>query len=415
MRANHRSRAERKTDTTPHMSEKASDCRTVRTFGPLSGKILISANTSWNIRNFRAGLIHAIRERGHEVLAASPTDAHSPRLEELGCRHLSLPMDNKGASPIRDLGLFLRYVRLLRRERPDVFLGYTIKPNIYGSLAARLLRIPVINNVSGLGTAFIRDNWLTRIVKALYRLALRSSARVFFQNEDDRSLFVELKLAQPEQTALLPGSGIDLEQFRPRQTESPQPGAPCFLLIARLLWDKGVGEFVDAARIVKTNFPDARFQLLGFLDAENRTAISKATVDEWVSEGIVEYLGVADDVRPFIAASDCVVLPSYREGTPRTLLEAAAMGKPLVTTDVPGCREVVEHGKNGFLCEVRNPADLAQKLLDFIGLSDVQRSRMGQASRVKVERQFDENIVIQRYLETIEEILKAKGKGVAGR
>ncbi len=377
---------------------------------PPRGKIFISINTSWNIYNFRAGLIRAFCEQGYEVVAASPTDAYSPRLEALGCRHLPLPMDTKGTSPLRDFSLFLRYLRVFRHERPDVFLGYTIKPNVYGSLAAHLLHVPVVNNVSGLGTTFIRKSWLTRIVKALYRLAFRSSATVFFQNEDDRSLFVELKLVQPEQTALLPGSGIDLVQFRPKQTKSPQPGAPCFLLIARLLWDKGVGEFIDAARIVKIRFPDARFQLLGFLDAENRTAISKATVDEWVSEGIVEYLGVADDVRPYIVASNCVVLPSYREGTPRTLLEAAAMGKPLIATNVPGCCEVVEHGKNGFLCKVRNPTDLAQKILDFIDLSDEERIRMGQAGRVKVEREFDENIVIQRYLETIEEVLKAKGK-----
>ena len=373
-------------------------------------RILISTNTAWNIHNFRAGLIRAFLEHGFEVIAASPVDAYSPRLAELGCRHLSLPMDNKGTSPFKDLGLFLRYLLLLRRERPDVYLGYTIKPNIYGSLAAHLLHIPVVNNVSGLGTAFIAKSWLTRFVKALYRLALRSSATVFFQNEDDRALFVERKLVQHNQTTLLPGSGIDLEQFRPEQTKYPQPGAPCFLLIARLLWDKGVGEFVDAARIVKTRFPNARFQLLGFLDAENRTAISKSTVNEWVRDGSIEYLGVTDDVRPYIAASDCVVLPSYREGTPRTLLEAAAMGKPLIATDVPGCREVVEHGKNGFLCEVQNPADLAEKILDFIDLSDEERIQMGQASRVKVEREFDENIVIQRYLETIEEILKAKGK-----
>jgi glycosyltransferase involved in cell wall biosynthesis len=376
-------------------------------------KILISVNTSWNIYNFRAGMIRAFLKQGYEVIAASPTDAYSPHLEDLGCRHLPLPIDNKGTSPLRDLGLFLRYLRLLRRERPDVFLGYTIKPNIYGSLAAHLLRIPVVNNVSGLGTAFIAKSWLTRIVKALYRLAMRSSATVYFQNEDDRNLFVDLKLVQPEQTALLPGSGIDLKQFHPKQTESPQPGAPCFLLIARLLRDKGVGEFVDAARIVKSHFPDARFQLLGFLDAENRTAISKSIVDEWVQEGVVEYLGVADDVRPYIAASDCAVLPSYREGTPRTLLEAAAMSKPLITTDVPGCREVVDHGKNGFLCEAQDSADLAQKILDFIDLSDEERIRMGQASRVKVEREFDESFVIQSYLKTIKEILKDKEKRVA--
>ena len=379
----------------------------------LRPKILISANTSWNICNFRTGLIGTLVEQGYEVVAAAPLDAYSPRLKEMGCRHLPMPMDNKGASPFSDFGLFLSYLRLLGRERPDIYLGYTIKPNVYGSLAAHWRYVPTVTNVSGLGTAFIHDSFLTGFVKALYRLSLRSSQTVFFQNEDDLNLFVDLKLVQPEQTALVPGSGVDLEQFYPKKTVSPQSGAPCFLLSARLLWDKGVGEFVDAARIVKTRFPDARFQLLGFLDAENRTAIPKATVDEWVREGIVEYLGVTDDVRPYIAASDCVVLPSYREGTPRTLLEAAAMAKPLITTDVPGCREVVDHGKNGFLCEVQNSADLAQKMLNFIDLCDEERIRMGQASRIKVEREFDENFVIQSYLETIKEILKLKEQRLA--
>lgn len=369
-------------------------------------KILISINTSWNVYNFRSGLINALAQHGYEVTAASPTDDYSSRLAELGCVHLPLPMDSKSTSPLKDLALFWRYLQLLRRERPDVFLGYTIKPNVYGSLAAHVLSIPVINNISGLGTAFIRDSWLTGIVKALYRLALRSSSRVFFQNDDDLNLFVEHKLVQLDQTALLPGSGIDLAKFQPQALPSPfAPRAPRFLLITRLLWDKGVGEFVDAARIVKAKFPDARFQLLGFVDVDNRTAISRSTIDEWIREGIVDYLGVANDVRPCIAASDCVVLPSYREGTPRTLLEAAAMGKPLITTDVPGCREVVDHEQNGFLCQARNPDDLADKMLDFINLSDSQRTAMGEASRKKVERQFDENIVIESYVETLEEIL----------
>lgn len=374
----------------------------------MSGKILISLNSSWYIYNMRAGLLRALIDGGFDVIAAAPLDGHESKLEAMGCRLIALSVDNKGTNPLRDSILCLRYLRLFRRESPDVFLGYGIKPNVYGSLAAHLLGIPVINNISGLGTTFIRDTWLTPIAKALYWLALRSSTTVFFQNQDDRDLFVILKLVRPEQTALLPGSGINLEEFRPLPAVSYEPKAPRFLLIARLLWDKGVGEFVDAARIVKTAFPEAQFQLLGSLGVENRTAISKTTVTEWVEEGVVEYLGATDNVKPHIAASNCVVLPSYREGTPRTLLEAAAMGKPLIATDVPGCREVVDHGRNGFLCEVRNPEDLAQKLLEFMNSSDKERAQMGQESRAKVERQFDETIVIARYLETIEEILQNK-------
>jgi len=338
------------------------------------------------------------------VIAAAPADGYEARLETMGCRFVPLPMDNSGTNPIRDGLLFLRYLMLLRRERPDVFLGYTIKPNVYGSLACHRLGIPVINNVSGLGTAFIRSTWLTRWVKALYRWALRSSTVIYFQNEDDRTLFVEGSLVRTEQTRLLPGSGIDLDRFKPQPRGTGS--APVFLLVARLLWDKGVGEFIEAAGIVKARFPRARFQLLGFLDAGNRTAVPRASVERWVAEGMVEYLGDTDDVRPFVAASDCIALPSYREGTPRSLLEAAAMAKPIVTTDVPGCRQIVDDAENGYLCEARNAGDLAQKLLRFIELPPAAKQHMGEMGRLKVEREFDEQIVILEYLGAIRRLLE---------
>ena len=367
---------------------------------------MISINSSWNVYNFRGGLIHGLRQRGYEVVAAAPLDDYSDRLATLGCRHIALPMDSNGSSPFRDGLLFLRYLRLLRRERPDAFLGYTIKPNIYGSLAAHLLGIPVINNVSGLGTAFIRDTWLTRLVKSLYRRAFRSSRTVFFQNTEDRDLFVASGLTAAGRAALVPGSGVDLEKFQP-QPPSARPGAsasPCFLLVARMLWDKGVGEYVEAARLVKKRFPGARFQLLGFINAGNPVAITRAEMDAWVREGVVEYLGTTDDVRGFIARADCVVLPSYREGTPRTLLEAAAMARPLITTDAPGCRNVVDDGVNGFLCAVRDASDLAAKLIAFASLDPDRRSEMGRASRLKAEAEFDERIIVDRYLAALDAI-----------
>ncbi len=339
-------------------------------------------------------------------MAAAPADDYSSRLGELGCRYISLPVDNKGSSPIQDALLFLRYLNLFWRLRPDVFLGYTIKPNVYGSLAAHLFGIPVINNVSGLGTAFIRETWLTRVVKLLYRVALRSSRTVFFQNQDDRDLFLRLGLVRREAAALLPGSGINLDKFRPAAQAAP--ASQTFLLIGRLIWDKGVREYVEAARLVKRRFPEARFQVLGFLDVENRSAISRSQMNAWVEEGLVEYLGTADDVRPAIAAASCVVLPSYREGTPRTLLEAAAMGKPIIATDVPGCRNVVDDGVNGFLCAVRDHEDLAGKLAAFLSLDEAQKMQMGLASRVKVEAEFDERIVMSRYLGAIESAIRPR-------
>ena len=364
-------------------------------------RVAISINCAWNIVNFRAGLIRALLAKGHEVIAIAPRDAYASRLVEMGCRFISIEMDNKGTNPVADAALFSRYLAILRREKPDAFLGYTVKPNIYGSLAAQVCGIPVINNISGLGTTFIRDNWLTSVVKNLYRMALTRSQVVFFQNEDDRSLFVQQKLVTARRTDLLPGSGIDLEHFSPSvQMASHDPGVK-FLLIARLLYDKGVGEYADAARILRARRPDIVCRLLGFLDAENRTAVSRTDVDSWVREGILEYLGAADDVRPHIAAADCVVLPSYREGTPRTLLEAAAMAKPIVATDVPGCREVVEHERTGLLCQVRDAKDLAEKMERIAEMVPLQRRAMGAEGRAKMEREFDEQLVIDAYLRAL--------------
>ncbi len=366
-------------------------------------KIVIALNTAWNLLNFRSGLIRAFQDAGYEVVAVAPPDEYVPHLSALGCRFVPLPMDNKGTHPGRDLLLIWRFHRLLNRERPTVYLGYTVKPNVYGSLAAHVLGIPVINNISGLGAVFIKNSWLTRLVRGMYRLALSRSTKVFFQNEDDRRMFVSFGLAAQKVTDLLPGSGVDLAKFA--QVSLPDQSPTRFLLIARMLWDKGVGEYVEAARQLKCRGSNADFCLLGFLDVQNPAAISRKQMDAWVEEGVVRYLGVSDDVRAEIAAANCVVLPSYREGTPRTLLEAAAMGRPIITTDAVGCREVVDDGMNGYLCRPRDAADLAEKMERMTALSPGELEVMGQRGRQKVEREFDEQIVISKYLDAIQEIL----------
>ncbi|MEM0984851.1 MAG: glycosyltransferase family 4 protein [Pseudomonadota bacterium] len=376
----------------------------------IAPRIAISANTAWNISNFRGGLLHSLQDEGYEVVAIAPPDEHVSRLEHQGYRFLPLKMDNKGTDPIKDARLFRRYRNVLQREKPAVFLGYTIKPNIYGSLAAQNLRIPVINNISGLGTAFIRDTVITSIVKRLYKASLKGSDCIFFQNQDDLDTFAEKDLVQVDRCRLLPGSGIDLTRFSPPPPPKDRDqSAIKFLLIGRLVYDKGVGEYVEAARILRKSHPDVECQILGFLDVENRTAVSREDVDNWVGEGLIRYLGSSNDVRTHIAQSDCVVLPSYREGTPRTLLEAAAMGKPIITTDVPGCREVVEDGLNGYLCEARSAQSLAAKMQEFCALSDAERRRLGEAGRSKMEREFDEQIVIDRYKEAITDALTSRG------
>jgi len=363
--------------------------------------IVIAANTSWNLVNFRANIIVALIGQGYRVVAIAPRDAQSEQLERLGVEFHALEFRSSGISPARDALLFARYVALLRAIRPARFLGFTIKPNIYGSLAAHMLGIPVINNISGLGTAFIKQGLITRIATTLYRQALRRSATVFFQNDDDRAHFVTSRIVDPARARLLPGSGVDLERFAPAPLPEGQPFV--FLLIARLLWDKGVQEYVDAAAIVKRRHPDARFQILGFADVDNRTAVPRATLDRWIGDGLVEHLGATDDVRPHIVASDCVVLPSYREGLPRSLLEASAMARPIVATDVAGVRDVVDDRVTGLLCVVRSAESLAQAMLAMIAMSRDARQAMGQAGRARVERDYAIKEVTRRYLAAIKD------------
>ncbi len=368
----------------------------------MSKTILISINTSWNIFNFRRELIESLKNQGYRIVTAAPNDGYTPKLQEIVDRHIHLPMQGDGTSLLGELKLIYRYIQLLREVKPAVMLTYTIKPNIYGSFAARLLGVPIINNVSGLGTAFIRNNWLTFLVKRLYRAAFQRSACVFFQNSEDRDLFIRLKLVMPAKAALIPGSGVDLDFFSPAVRAPKEAEAPIsFVLIARMLWDKGIGEFVDAARIVKAKFPRTVFRLVGPQGIQNKTAISEATIQAWVDEGVVEYLGETNTVRDVIAAHDCIVLPSYREGMSRVLLEAAAMGKPLIATDVPGCRQIVEDTKNGLLCKVQDVEDLARAIIVFLNLSPKQRAEMGAESRAKAVREFDQKLVIDAYQQKI--------------
>lgn len=362
---------------------------------------MIALNTAWNLVNFRSGLIAALVAEGFDVVAVAPSDEYVDQLIGLGCRYIPMPMDNKGTHPGRDLMLLFRFFKLMRTERPDIYLGYTVKPNIYGSLAANGLGIAVINNVAGLGTVFNQTGWLNWFVRILYRISLSRSATVFFQNSDDYQLFVSEKIVSRAVADCLPGSGIDLRKFVP--VPLPAKASIRFLLVARMLWDKGVGEFVAAARYLKQRGIKAEFCLLGFLDTDNPSAISRAQMNDWEAEGFIQYLGVSNNVREEIAQADCVVLPSfYREGTPRALLEAAAMARPIVTTNSVGCRDVVDDGVTGYLCAPKDALDLAEKMANIVDLSHDERKLMGLRSRAKMEQQFDEEVVIQRYLEAIQ-------------
>jgi glycosyltransferase involved in cell wall biosynthesis len=376
-------------------------------------KLVIASNTAWSLYNFRAGLIRALVAKGYDVVVVAPYDEYARSLSSLGCRYVELPVDNKGVNPAKDLLLLIRFWLLMRRESPLAYLGYTVKPNVYGSLAAHVLGIPVINNIAGLGIVFTKENLLTKVVKFLYRLAISRSFKVFFQNEDDRQLFIQADLVRVDKTGRLPGSGVDLSLYSfSNESASASASASAlsnkpfrFLLAARMLWEKGVGVYVDAASLVKQRYQNVEFCLIGFLDVKNPNAISRVQMSKWSDEGIIHYLGVSDDMKSVLAEADCVVLPSYyREGVPKTLLEAAAMGRPIITTDSVGCREVVDDGVNGYLVRPRDVEDLAEKMIRMIELLPSERIAMGAAGRAKMEQEFDEKIVIDRYLEVVKTI-----------
>ncbi|WP_144158638.1 glycosyltransferase family 4 protein [Paraburkholderia sp. BCC1885] len=366
----------------------------------VSLRITLVCNTAWAIYTYRQGLIRELVARGVAVTVLAPRDRTFDLLTTMGCRCIELPMASKGTNPRDDLRTLWALYRQYRAIRPHLVFHYTIKPNIYGSIAAKLAGVASVAVTTGLGYVFIQQSRAAQVAKKLYRFAFRFPREVWFLNRDDQAAFLDQNLlVHPERARLLHGEGVDLQQF----AFTPLPDKPHFdfVLIGRLLWDKGVGEYVEAARRLRARYPHARFRLLGPVGVDNPSAISREEVAAWEREGVIEYQGEAHDVRPLIAAADCVVLPSYREGVPRTLMEASAMGRPIVATDVPGCREVVADGVNGLLCEVRNAGSLAQRLAQMLDMSGDARRAMGERGRQKVAAEFDERVVINKYKDLI--------------
>lgn len=374
-------------------------------FAILTMKYLIIASFPESLLNFRGALMESLKSKGVSVHIAAPDlpvdSAVRKQIEDRGYIVHPIELQRVGMNPWKDLLCLIGLCRLLRKIKPDAVLAYTVKPVVYGLLAARLMAVPKrFALITGLGYAFQGDesgrssrSGLRSLVQKLYALALRGSCKTFFQNPDDLKLFKERKLiSSSAQTCVVNGSGVDLNKFE--LTAPPTPIS--FLLIARLLGDKGVREYVAAARLIRQSQPEVIFNLVGWID-DNPDAISANELDAWVKDGTVQYLGRLNDVRPAIRASSVYVLPSYREGTPRTVLEAMAMGRAIVTTDAPGCRETVLDGVNGYLVEVKNSDSLAQAMLRF--LQDPSKAEtMGQASRKVAEEKYDVHMVNQMML-----------------
>lgn len=376
--------------------------------------ITLSANTSWYLYNFRASTIGALVAAGYRVICLSPHDDYSERLHSLGCEWRALPMDNAGSNPVRDLDLLLRLWRHYRQLQPLAAFHFTIKNNVYGTWAASVQGIAAVNNVSGLGTAFIRQGLVPTVVRWLYRLSQPLAHRVFCQNAEDFELLQSRKLVPASRLSQLPGSGVNLQRFHPGLLQPRDAGTPLRLLYAgRMLADKGLHELIEAVSALNTQTVRCTLLLCGFAGAENVSAIDEATLRQWSTLPGVHWLGPSDNMPAVFAQSDLVVLPSYREGMPRSLLEAAAMGLPAVATDVPGCRHIVTHGVNGLLCQVKSAESLRQALEQILTMSDAQRQEMGAASRARVEAEFDEQLVVRAALDVVRQL--ETGRAAKGR
>lgn len=360
-------------------------------------RVCILANSARYIWNFRINLMLALRSAGYDVIAVSPEGVESQLIERAGFRHRPLLLSPQGINPLKELQAIQGLRSLLDRELVDVVLSSTPKGNLYTAMANIGAQRFQIANVSGLGSAFLRQNWLTHIIDALYSLTFRRIDYVLFENPADHQDFIRRGWVCPDRAKLIPGLGVDLNHFS--LTPIPEEANEIrFLMIARLIGDKGVREYAEAAGGVRKVWPMAKFELLGDHLADNPTRISKQEILGWVSRGDIIHHEHTNDVRPYIARAHCLVLPSYREGMSRTLLEGGAMGRPLIAADVPGCREAVADGVNGFLCEARSANSLVDAFTRFLSMKHSQRVAMGAASRSKIASEFGEDYVIHRYV-----------------
>lgn len=375
-------------------------------------KVVLFANTDWYLYNFRRTLALALQGEGYEVLLVSPAGEYGQRLRALGLRWQPLRMDRRSVNPLRETALLMRFAGLLRRERPALLHNFTIKCAAYGSLAARIARVPArINSVDGLGYVFASGERKARLLRPVVRTLLRSAlhgrrAQLILQNPDDKAAFEHFGLAAPGDVDLIPGAGVDCTRYVPRRAPGhPGDPRPCVLLAARLLWEKGIAEYSQAARTLKAQGRQVRFLLAGTPDAGNPAAVPEAKLRQWVEEGVLEWLGHVADMRKLYAAVDIVALPSYyREGLPTALTEAAACGLPLITTDMPGCREVVTDGEDGLLIPPRDADALANAVARLLDSPALAR-QLGAAARAKALAVFDERIIIRRTLEVYRTLL----------
>lgn len=363
----------------------------------MKGNILVLTNNIGGLHSFRKEVMKAIVDDGYEVYISEPDDDERVKyFEGIGCRIIRTDFNRRGMNPLADLSLLLKYRKLMKLLKPKVVLSYTIKPNVYGGIACRLTRTPQIANVTGLGDAIENGGWLQKLTIALYKIGLGKANQVFFQNPTNQGFCLSHGISD-EKSIVLPGSGVNLSHHVFQEYASD--GVIKFLFIARLLKDKGTGEFFEMAKTIKAKHPQTEFQILGWVEGNY-----KEQLDALIKDGIINYLGTTSDVRPFLTDVHCTVLPSYHEGMSNVNLESAANGRPVITTDVPGCRETIDDGRTGFLVKAKDTQSLIYGVERFLALPYEQKKQMGIEARKKVEREFDRQIVVKAYLDAIDKI-----------
>jgi len=368
--------------------------------------IAIVANTTWNIYNFRLNVIEKLLTEGFKVIVMSPVDEYIHYKKQFpDVTHVPIKrLHRDSTNPIKDIRLTLELTRLYKKHKPDLVIHYPVQPNIYGAIAARMNHISSIGIVTGLGFAFLHKGYIKRITKLLYRSTSKFHDKVIFENKDDRELFIKEHLIKEAQGISIKGCGVNAQFFSP-MPNGLYPEKVIFTFIGRLLYDKGVQEFVDAAELVKSKNQQAEFWLVGDIDDQNPASVKKDDLVKWVKNNSVIYHGSTRDVREYIAHSDCIVLPSYREAIARSITEGMAMQRPVITTDVAGCREAVDEGINGFLVPVKNAAALAEAMERFIHLDESEREHMGLQGREKVLSEFDDRIIAEDIFKIVSEVL----------
>lgn len=374
------------------------------------GKIGIVVNAGWNILNFRMDLIKKLQLEGYEVVVMTPDDGYADRFSELGIPYHSVKwLTRRGTNPLFDIFLLFELIYLFRKNRLDLCLLFTIKPNIYGSLASRIAGIPSLATVTGLGYSFLTHKLTRWTVKHLYRFAFRFSTHIIFQNKDDKALFEEKAMIRKGKSSIIPGSGVNTNYFHPFQKIPGKKEGINFLFVGRILYDKGTQELLQAYENLLQRKVQAHLLLLGSIDDNNPSAFSKNELKNWLKKlKNCQHIDGTDDVRPFIAQADAVVLASYREGLPKTILEAMAMEKPIIVSDVPGCRETIAKKEpvNGYFCEAKNPESLEEQMYRMSQLKDEERKKMGKSGRSLVIEKFDEKIINKKYIDSIQGILR---------